>query len=80
MLRLEDFFDALVISSDYGFRKPDPRMFYIALAMLDVQASETAYIGNSYHTDILGAKAAGARQRSDHFCQRRTRAQDEVRR
>ena len=59
MLRLEDFFDALVISSDYGFRKPDPRMFYIALAMLDVQASETAYIGNSYHTDILGAKAAG---------------------
>lgn len=44
-LRLEDFFDALVISSDYGFRKPDPRMLHIALAMLDVQPAEAAYIG-----------------------------------
>ena len=57
-LRLEDFFDALVISSDYGFRKPDPRMFSIALAMLDVKPSEAAYIGNRYETDLLGAKSA----------------------
>jgi len=59
MLRLEDFFDALVISSDYGFRKPDPRMFYIALAMLDIQPSEADYIGNNYGTDFGGARAAG---------------------
>ncbi|MGD8230231.1 MAG: HAD family hydrolase [Desulfobacteraceae bacterium] len=58
-LRLEDFFDATVISSDYGFRKPDPRLFHIALAALDVPASEAAHIGNSYETDLLGAKAAG---------------------
>lgn len=57
-LRLEDFFDALVISSDFGFRKPDPRMFHIALAMLDVQPAEAAYIGNSYETDLSGAKGA----------------------
>ena len=58
-LRLEDFFDALVISSDYKFRKPDPRMFHIALAMLNMDAEEAIYIGNRYETDILGAKAAG---------------------
>jgi putative hydrolase of the HAD superfamily len=58
-LRLEDFFDALVISSDYGFRKPDPRLFHIALAALDVPASEAAYIGNKYETDVVGAKEAG---------------------
>lgn len=58
-LRLENFFDALVISSDYGFRKPDPRLFYIALAALDVPASEAAYIGNKYETDLVGAKEAG---------------------
>jgi putative hydrolase of the HAD superfamily len=58
-LRLEDFFDTKVISSDYGFRKPDPRLFHIALAALDVPASEAAYVGNSYETDLLGAKAAG---------------------
>lgn len=58
-LRLEHFFDAAVISSDYGFRKPDPRLFHVALAMLNVPASEAAYIGNSWETDLLGAKNAG---------------------
>lgn len=58
-LRLENFFDAIVISSDYGFRKPDPRIFHIALSILDVPASEAVYIGNNYKTDLLGAKAAG---------------------
>jgi len=58
-LRLENFFDALVISSDYGFRKPDPRLFHIALAALDVPASEAAYIGNKYETDLIGAREAG---------------------
>jgi putative hydrolase of the HAD superfamily len=58
-LRLENFFDAIVISSDYGFRKPDPRLFHIALAALDVPASEAAYIGNKYETDLVGAKEAG---------------------
>ena len=58
-LRIEEFFDTVVISSDYGFRKPDPRLFHIALAAMNSQASEAAYIGNSYETDLLGAKAAG---------------------
>lgn len=57
-MRLEDFFDALIISSDYGFRKPDPRMLHIALAMLDVQSAEAAYIGNSFETDLLCARGA----------------------
>ncbi|MFH1008225.1 MAG: HAD family hydrolase [Candidatus Latescibacterota bacterium] len=58
-LRLEHFFDAVVISSDYGFRKPDPRVFHIALAMINVPPSEAAYIGNSFETDLIGAKDAG---------------------
>lgn len=58
-LRIEDFFDATVISSDYGFRKPDPRLFHIALASLNVKPSEAAYIGNKYETDLIGAKKAG---------------------
>jgi putative hydrolase of the HAD superfamily len=58
-MRLEDFFDGIVISSDYGFRKPDARLFHIALAALDVPASEAAYIGNKYETDLIGAREAG---------------------
>jgi putative hydrolase of the HAD superfamily len=58
-LRLENFFDVIVISSDFGFRKPDPRLFNIAMSLFDVQPSEAAYIGNAYQTDIVGAKSAG---------------------
>lgn len=58
-LRIEEFFDAVVISSDYGFRKPDPRLFQIALATMDAEAETTAYVGNKYETDLLGAKSAG---------------------
>ncbi|MBN1541121.1 HAD family hydrolase [candidate division KSB1 bacterium] len=59
VLRLHHFFDAVVISSDYGFRKPDPRMFHIALAVLDLEPEQAAYIGNKYETDCLGARRAG---------------------
>lgn len=58
-LRIEEFFDTIVISSDYGFRKPDPRLFHIALAAMDVNGEETAYIGNNWETDLLGASDAG---------------------
>lgn len=58
-LRIEGFFDTLVISSDYGFRKPDPRLFHIALAAVDSEPEESVYIGNKYETDFLGAKSAG---------------------
>ncbi len=57
-LRLENFFEVIVISSDFGFRKPDPRLFNIAMDLFDVKPSEAAYIGNSYQTDVIGAKAA----------------------
>lgn len=58
-LRIEGFFDTLVISSDYGFRKPDPRLFHIALAAVDSEPEESAFIGNRYETDFLGAQGAG---------------------
>ncbi len=58
-LRLEEFFETTVISSQYRFRKPDPRLFHIALTLLNVSPSEAAYIGNSHKTDFVGAKGAG---------------------
>jgi len=58
-LRLEQFFEVTVISSQYNFRKPDPRLFHIALTLLNVVPSEAAYIGNSHKTDCVGAKDAG---------------------
>lgn len=57
-LRIEEFFETVVISSDYGFRKPDPRLFHIALAAMNAKSEEAIYIGNKYETDLMGSKLA----------------------
>lgn len=77
-LGLEHFFDATAFSSDYGFRKPDPRLFHIALAILNTPPSEVAYIGNKYETDCIlptpvrqpgGEPPTAPRTRSDSIWQ-----------
>ncbi len=56
---LAGFFDAQIISSDYGFRKPDPRLFNMALEALGVAAEESVYIGDNAYRDVCGAQSAG---------------------
>jgi putative hydrolase of the HAD superfamily len=55
------YFDPIVVSGDHGFRKPDPRLFQLALDGLGVPAEQTLYIGNDMHRDIYGAREAGLR-------------------
>jgi putative hydrolase of the HAD superfamily len=54
-----DYFDPIVISGDYGFRKPDRRLFQAALDGMGVAAEHTLFIGNDMHRDIFGAREAG---------------------
>ncbi len=42
-----------------GVAKPDAAIFGLALDMLAVSAAETWYVGDSLHTDVAGARAAG---------------------
>ena len=56
---LEGFFDVIVVSSEYGFSKPDPRIFEIAFNELGVRAEEAVMIGNTISTDIFGANRVG---------------------
>jgi len=56
---LLDHFDPIVVSGDHGFRKPDPRLFRLALDGLGVPAANTLYIGNDMHRDVFGAQQAG---------------------
>lgn len=60
-LGFEAYFDAIVISEDVGFEKPDPRIFHAALARIGAQASEAVMIGDHTRGDIEGAHAAGLR-------------------
>lgn len=59
MLGLDALMDAVVVSSDHGFQKPDTRLFAMALGELRVSAGEAVFVGNSIERDIRGAKDAG---------------------
>jgi putative hydrolase of the HAD superfamily len=56
---LLDYFDPIVISGDHGFRKPDRRLFQLALDGLGVAAEHVLYVGNDMYCDIYGAQTAG---------------------
>jgi putative hydrolase of the HAD superfamily len=59
MLGLERFFKFRVLSSRYGFKKPDLRLFELGMEKLEVKPEEAIYIGNIPRRDLVGAKGAG---------------------
>jgi putative hydrolase of the HAD superfamily len=58
-LGINEFFNAVVISNEVGWRKPSCQIFQEALNRLRVQAGDAVYVGDSPIEDIKGAKAAG---------------------
>ena len=56
---LLDYFDPLVVSGDHGYRKPDPRLFRVALAGMGVAGEHALYVGNDMYRDIFGARQVG---------------------
>ena len=59
---LADCFAHTIISEEVGINKPQPEIFRIALQMNGVTADEAVMIGDSYSSDIQGAKNAGIDQ------------------
>lgn len=59
---LEDCFTHILISEEVGINKPQPGIFDIALTKNGISAAEAVMIGDSYTSDIAGAKAAGIDQ------------------
>lgn len=55
---IADAFDVIVISSEEGIMKPDPRIYHIALERLGRQPAETIFI-DDFVRNIEGAKAVG---------------------
>ena len=56
---LEEFFDPVIISGDYGFRKPDSRLFNTALEKMGLPPDEAVFVGNDMYRDIYGGSNAG---------------------
>lgn len=59
---LAKYFAHTIISEEVGINKPQPEIFHIALKINHVTADEAIMIGDSYTSDIAGAKAAGIDQ------------------
>ncbi len=53
------FFDVVVVSGEFGLRKPHPKIFEEAIKTLGVEASEAVFVGDSLKADIYGAKRLG---------------------
>jgi putative hydrolase of the HAD superfamily len=56
---LAGYFNAVVVSGEVGFGKPDPRIFRLMLDTLNASAEASAMIGNSLKSDVAPAAAIG---------------------
>ncbi len=63
---LAGYFAPIIISGDYGYRKPDARLFQAALTELQVRPENAIFIGNDRFRDIQGARQVG--MRTIQFC------------
>lgn len=58
---LDEFFDLdkVVVSGDYPYQKPDPRLFQEGCRRLDVKPEESIYVGDIFANDVYGSQQAG---------------------
>lgn len=66
---LNKYFENVFISEEIGFNKPDPKIFLHALNHSNIKFDEALMVGDTYETDILGARSVGIDQvyfREDH--------------
>lgn len=58
-LGLTKYFNSILVSQDFGWRKPSSKVFQEILRRLKVDGDEAAYVGDSPEEDIKGAQNAG---------------------
>lgn len=58
-LGLASAFRCIVLSEEFGARKPDPSIFLRGCQLLGVAPGRCLYVGDSFANDVAGARAAG---------------------
>jgi putative hydrolase of the HAD superfamily len=58
-LGLDKYFQFILFSSDFGHKKPDPRIFLEAAKRLGLEPEEIMYIGDSFDNDIVPSVKLG---------------------
>ena len=57
----QGLFDAEVFSAAVGLRKPDPRIYRLALELLGVEPEEAIFVGDGANDELAGAERVGMR-------------------
>ncbi|MBC2839604.1 YjjG family noncanonical pyrimidine nucleotidase [Robiginitalea sp. SC105] len=57
--RIDGYFTEVIHSERAGVKKPDPKIFRLALELAGIGARQAVMIGDSLEADILGARAVG---------------------
>jgi len=55
----DHYFEFIIATSEYMFRKPNKRIFELALEKAGLQPEDVWYIGDNYLCDVVGARNAG---------------------
>jgi putative hydrolase of the HAD superfamily len=58
-LDFHTYVETIIISETAGIKKPDPKIFHMALEDLNLSPSETYFVGDHPTNDIAGAEAIG---------------------
>ncbi|KAL9225911.1 hypothetical protein vseg_001786 [Gypsophila vaccaria] len=58
-LNVLELFDAVIISSEVGYEKPDVQIFKAALGQISVDPSRAVHVGDDEQADKFGANAVG---------------------
>jgi putative hydrolase of the HAD superfamily len=56
---LLEYFSPVIVSGNFGYRKPDRRLFEHALTAMELQPENVLFIGNDMRRDVFGAKQLG---------------------
>ena len=60
-LKLDSYFDTILVSCEIGFTKPSPVIFELAVRKLGLSPAAVLHVGDSAREDVAGARAAGLR-------------------
>jgi putative hydrolase of the HAD superfamily len=56
---IENHFGIVLVSGEFGVRKPDPKIFQTAYERLQVQPEDCLMVGDNLTADIEGARNVG---------------------
>ncbi|MDE5416274.1 HAD family hydrolase [Alkalihalobacterium chitinilyticum] len=59
-LSLDRYFEEIIVSSEQGIEKPDPRIFTSLIEKMNCKPEELLYVGDNYYDDVVGSKKIGA--------------------